>query len=50
MIVLNEDEEPWTDEPLPALYGDDYPMDEPPPLPSESDRAARDWAAGRLLG
>lgn len=51
MIVLNEDDplDPWEHEPLPAEY-DDYPVDEAPPLASESDRAARAWAAGRLGG
>ena len=49
MIVLNEDDEPWTDEPLPALYDDgDEPPPPPPPLPSESDRAGRAWEAGRF--
>ena len=47
MIILNEDDEPWEREPLPAEYDDD-PIDEPPPLPSESDRAARAWEADRL--
>lgn len=42
--------DPWEHEPLPAVYADDYPIDEPPPLPSESERAARTWAAGRLGG
>ena len=41
--------DPWEHEPLPAEYDDD-PIDEPPPLPSESERAARDWAAGRFGG
>ena len=54
-IVLHEDQppepaDPWEHEPMPAVYADDYPIDEPPPLPSESDRAARTWAAGRLGG
>lgn len=42
--------DPWEHEPLPAVYADDYPIDEAPPLPSESERAARDWAAGRFGG
>ena len=62
MIVLNEAphhpdcpatdgfgchcDELWEQE----IYADDYPIDEPPPLPSESERAARTWAAGRLGG
>ena len=57
-IVLHEDQpdepaepaDPWEHEPLPAVYADDYPIDEPPALPSESERAARTWAAGRLGG
>ena len=39
--------DPWEHEPLPAEYDDD-PIDEPPPLPSESDRAEHAWAAGRF--
>lgn len=51
MIVLHEDDpaDPWEHEPLPATY-DDYPLDEPPPLASESEQAARDWSAGRVGG
>ena len=41
---------PWEHDPLPAVYADDYPLDEPPPLASESELAARDWAAGRFGG
>lgn len=53
MIVLHEDQpdepaDPWEHDPLPAEYDDDYPIDEPPPLPSESDRAEHAWAAGRF--
>lgn len=49
MIVLNEDDplDPWEHEPLPAEY-DDYPVDEAPPLASESDRAEHAWSAGRF--
>lgn len=39
---------PWEHEPLPAEYDDDYPIDEPPPLPSESDRAEHAWSADRI--
>jgi len=41
-------QDPWEHEPLPAEYDDDYPIDEAPPLASESELAARDWAAGRF--
>lgn len=46
MIVLHEDE-PWEHEPPPLTY-DDYPLDEPPPLASESEQAARAWEADRI--
>lgn len=50
MIVLHEDDplDPWEHEPLPAVYADDYPVDEPPPSPADADRAARAWEADRL--
>lgn len=53
MIVLSEDRtpepaDPWEHEPLPAVYADDYPIDEPPPLASESDRAEHAWSADRI--
>lgn len=58
MIVLHEDEPPEpaehcllvmkiSFEAFKAEY-DDYPLDEPPPLASESERAARAWEANRL--
>ena len=50
MIVLHEDDEPWTDEPLPRHYDDDDPTDEPPPLPSESDRAGLPRGRHRATG
>ena len=38
---------PWGHEPLPATY-DDYPVEDPPPNPTDADRAARAWEADRL--
>lgn len=42
-----EPADPWEHEPLPVEYDDD-PIDEPPPLPSESDRAEHAWSADRI--
>lgn len=50
MIVLHEDEplDSWEHEPLPTVYDDDYPIEEPPPCPADAERAARAWEADRL--
>ena len=52
MIDLNDLDEPWADEPLPALYPDEPepPYDPPFPSPRDSERAARAWEAWRLGG
>ena len=56
MIVLYEDQppepaDPWEHDPPPLVYApwEHEPPDESPPLPSESERAARTWEADRLM-
>ena len=53
-IVLYEDQppepaDPWEQLPLPTVYDDDYPIEEPPPCPADAERAARAWEADRLM-